>query len=96
MDNPWLASHTIRHGHPGTKTPIATKLGWSFNHQIYLLTYLQGLPKAINIGKEEVEVIDYSQQAGTIELVYVAIIMVVVIFGGVGFALIREKFSGSS
>lgn len=95
-DNPWLAAHTIRNGHPGIKTPTAKDLDWSFSLQIDLITYLQGLPKVKQIGKEDIEPIDYSDQAGTIELVYASVAMVVVVFGGVGFVLLRERFSRPS
>ena len=95
-DNPWLAAHFIRNGHPGVKTPTAKDLDWSFSLQIDLLTYLQGLPKVRQIGKEEVEPIDYSDQAGTIELVYASFAMMVVVFGGIGFVLLRERVSRPS
>ena len=95
-DNPWLAAHTIRNGHPGLKTPTAEDFDWSFSLQIDLLTYLQRLPRIRQIGKVEFDPIDYSDQAGTIELVYASIAMMVVVFGGVGFVLLRERISRNS
>ncbi len=91
VDNPWRVAHIIHYGHVYTKVLPGASFGWSFNDEIDLLTYLQRLPLA-RLNKEEVvEVLDYTEQADTLSLVYAAVGITVIILGGVLLSSRRVK-----
>ena len=83
VSNPWRAAHIIRFGHIYSQVHPGASFGWSFNDEIDLLTYLQQLPLAKLIEGDVVEVLDYTEQANTLSLVYAAIGLTIIILGGV-------------
>ncbi len=91
--DPWRVSHTIRFGHVNVKVPPGTKFEWSFNNEIDLLAYTQHMPLARRILKlqEEIQVLDYSEQADTLYMVYASVGVVVVILGGVLWTILRDR-----
>lgn len=94
--NPWRAAHIVRFGHTKGEFDSTGNLGWSFNQQIDLLAYLQILPAAYLQENNPVEVIDFSDQGNTTPLLYAAIGLGVVIFGGVGLTVIRERLGSGA
>jgi hypothetical protein len=89
--DPWRMAHTIRFGHVNVKVPPGADFDWSFNNEIDLLAYTQHMPLARRILKEENQVLDYSEQADTRYMVFASIGVVVVIFGGVLWTILRDR-----
>jgi len=84
--NPWRAAHIIRFGHTQTNVKAGIRFGWAFYDEVDLLTYMQHLPLARQILREEAvveEVIDFSQQGDVRPLIYAATGIVGVVLGGV-------------
>lgn len=95
-NNPWWASHTIRFGHPGGELKAGEQINITFDRHTDLLAYMQILPSAQSRLNEVEVTVDYKNQADTILLTYMAIGLSGVIFGGVGWVVVRERRRSTS
>jgi len=94
-DNPWKVVHWIRFGHQEAIVPTSDQFGWSVIEVADLLAYIQVLPTALlpEPTPPSVEKLDYSNQGDTRSLVFAAVVISLVVIGGVGLASHREKGS---
>lgn len=96
--HPWKFVHKVRFGHPGSKMPAADEEGWSLQQVTDVLAYAQDLPLAKPLTAEELNpgalpALDFSEQGNTTGITIIAIVMMLVIFGGTSMVLLRDRLA---
>jgi thiosulfate dehydrogenase len=85
--NPYLFIHKARFSQPGARMPAMEREGWTLQQVADVLSFAQTLPMAQPITEEELNptpfTLDFSQQGDTTGIIIGAIVILLVIFGGV-------------
>ena len=89
-EEPWQVVHVLQFGHINVQNTSRVELDWSLQDVFDVVNYSSILPKGQPLGEDpsQIKAVDYSEQADTAYMVYVAVMMVAIVF----FAFILSKY----